>query len=233
MENNTSLPDDLIQNQRVLFAQVKISHKLFLFRSIMLFVISLPLLIFFFFYLSEDPDSDSSSIVIFVILPLIFIIKEMKENISFFVWSKQYLKKIEESIESSVVFNGLTTYMNRLYKAAFLDTEIGNSNVDISPSEFMNKVKGKMKFKLILFLIVLCLVIVTFTAFFKEISIGVNESFVFCIIIFLAIILVLFQFQWYRSLGKWAPVFEELDKWGEQLENLYGSFNNNKEEENS
>ncbi len=222
-----SLPDELIATQQVLLEQIKRSHRLFVQRFWVMLVISilaLSLVALLFFF--EDEDSFPSIFITIEIVPFIILVRSFKENWVFLKWSGPYLREIEESGKTSAILTGLTAYVNRLYHAAFLDTPLGREQPDLTPGQFLERITTRQKLKFIVLGLVLGLVLAGIIAFVnfsgpmnieRLIMLGAPILGIFAI----AVVMVIFQAIWMRSLKRWAQLFQELDEWGRQLERAF------------
>ncbi len=221
------LPDELIVSQQDLLGQIKRSHRLFVIRfwvmlGISILAFGLIALLFFF----EDETDFPFVFVTLEAVPFIIMVRSFKENWVFLKWSGPYLREIEESAKTSAILTGLTAYVNRLYHAAFLDTPLGREQPDFTPGEFLERITKRNKLKFIVLGLVLGLVVAGITAFVyfsgpidigRLIMLGAPVLGIFAI----AVVMVIFQAVWMRSLQRWARLFQELDEWGRQLERAF------------
>jgi hypothetical protein len=165
------------------------------------------------------------------VLPIIIIIRSFKENWTFLRWSGPYLKKIEESGKTSAFMTGLTVYVNRLYRAAFLDLFFRRENPDLTPPQFLEEIQKRYRLKFIVVGVVIASIFFFVILFILQSGpIEIDRTFaspLFSIIAILlaiiAILIVMFIFQaiWMRSLKQWVSIFQELDEWGKKLERAF------------
>lgn len=219
-------PEELISSQRLLLGQIKRSHRLFVIRFWVLFVISVLAfgLIARLFYLEDE--SSIPTFFMLEALPIIIIIRSFKENWVFLKWSGPYLKEIEESGRSSAFLTGLTTYINRLYRAAFLDTSLGREQPNLTPGQFLKEISTRYKLKVVVVGVTMTFVFcVAILLFLQSGSIDIDRAITLgsplLAIVAIIVVMLIFQAVWMRSLKQWARIFQELDEWGKQLEQAF------------
>ncbi|OLS16152.1 MAG: hypothetical protein RBG13Loki_0199 [Promethearchaeota archaeon CR_4] len=218
-----SSADELIYSQRLLLGQIKRSHRLFVIRFWVVLITSILAfgLIALLFYLEDE--SSIPTFFMLEALPIIILIRSFKENWVFLKWSGPYLRDIEESGKTSTFLTGLTAYINRLYQAAFLDSSIGRKKPNFTPGQFLEEISKRYKLKLILIGVLSMLVLCGAFFFFKySDSIDIDRIFMLgsplLMIVAVAVVMVIFQAIWMRSLKQWARIFQDLDEWGKELE---------------
>jgi hypothetical protein len=223
MEFSKPQHDEIITNQHILLDQIKKSHRIFVIRFYFLLIVTLIIYSFIIgFYFIIERES-FLSMIFFQMLPLIIIIRSLILNYGFIRWSRKYLYEIELSEHKSPTLIGITNYINKLYKAAFLDTVFDQNQRHLTPEQFLKQIQFKTRLKIIItltLLAILCLSIISYSLLSDSSSFlnTIFSSSILVTIIVLVIFMIIFQIHWTKSVLIWARGFQEIEAWGKELE---------------
>ena len=229
MDPNTS--DPLTLSQTKLFTQIKRSHRIFSAQLYVSVLYIFPLLGIFLFIepiVTGDELLSEISPMIPILAMLGFLaIKQIKATYSFFRASTQYFSEIEYATQISQISIGLTSYVTHLSKVLSPPTFLSRAPPSTLP-ERLDHIQRHLKKGLLTSLlefIVSGMVVAGAVTFSILAGPEVQGQFLFNLslsgfFIVPGIRLYLFL-KWRPIMRKWLLGFQEIQNWGEHLEQLF------------